>query len=296
MRGCSTTTHHNNSTMNIKRSILTLLIVMATAVASTGCGPFNKLLKSGDNDKIYAEGKNYLDQGKYPRAIMCFEQVQPYFAGTMREDSLAYYTAYAHFKSDDFSSSSEMLDEFRRKYTRSPFLEDVEGMYALSFYYLSPEPMRDQTTTTQALTAIQEFLGRYPNSTRRAAFEQMISELTQKQYDKAFINAKTYYTIGRYKSAVPALKNALKKYPDSPHREELMYLIVKSSYELAKNSIESLQRDRYMSMMDSYYSFVAEFPDSKHVKELTRMQQEAKKFIAKFGDQNEQNSAEITEN
>ena len=282
--------------MNIKRSILMLLIVFATAVANTGCSPFHKLLKSGDHDKIYDEGKALLDIAKYNRAIMCFEQVQPYFAGTVREDSLAYYTAYAHFKSDDFSSSSEMLDEFRRKYTRSPFLEDVEGMYALSFYYLSPEPMRDQTTTTQALTAIQEFLGRYPNSTRRAAFEQMIGELTQKQYDKAFINAKTYYTIGRYKSAVPALKNALKKYPDSPHREELMYLIVKSSYELAKNSIESLQRDRYMSMMDSYYSFVAEFPDSKHVKELTRMQQEAKKFIAKFGDQNEQNSAEITEN
>lgn len=264
-----------------------LLSVCAVALASTGCGPFNKLLKSGDNDKIYAEGRAQLDAAKYSRAITCFEQVQPYFVGTMREDSLAYYLAYAHFKNDDFVTSSELLDEFRRKFTRSPFLEDVEGMYALSFYYLSPEPMRDQTTTTQALTAIQEFLGRYPNSTRRAAFEQMVRELTQKQYDKALLNAKTYYTIGRYKSAVPALKNALKKYPDTPHREELMYLIVKSSYELAHNSIESLQRDRYLSMMDSYYSFVAEFPDSKHVKELTRMQEEAKKFIAKFGDPNE---------
>lgn len=264
-----------------------LLSVCAVALASTGCGPFNKLLKSGDNDKIYAEGRAQLDAAKYSRAITCFEQVQPYFVGTMREDSLAYYLAYAHFKNDDFVTSSELLDEFRRKFTRSPFLEDVEGMYALSFYYLSPEPMRDQSTTTQALTAIQEFLGRYPNSTRRAAFEQMVRELTQKQYDKALLNAKTYYTIGRYKSAVPALKNALKKYPDTPHREELMYLIVKSSYELAHNSIESLQRDRYLSMMDSYYSFVAEFPDSKHVKELTRMQEEAKKFIAKFGDPNE---------
>jgi outer membrane protein assembly factor BamD len=118
----------------------------------------------------------------------------------------------------------------------------------------------------------------------------------QKQYDKVFINAKTYYTIGRYKSAVPALKNALKKYPDTPHREELMYLIVKSSYELAHNSIESLQRDRYMSMMDSYYSFVAEYPESKHVKELSRMLQEAKKYIAKFGDPNEQKSADEAEN
>ncbi len=267
----------------MRKNAFILLAVLAIAVANTACGPFNKLLKSGDNDKIYAEGLQMLDLGKFSRAITCFEKVQPYFVGTMREDSLAYYTAYAHFKNDAFSTSSELLDEFRRKFTRSPFLEDVEGMYALSFYYLSPEPTRDQTTTEQALTAIQEFIGRYPNSTRRAAFEQMARELTQKQYDKVFINAKTYYTIGRYKSAVPALKNALKKYPDSPHREELMYLTVKSSYELAKNSIESLQRDRYMNMLDSYYSFVAEFPESKHVKELTRMQEDAKRFIAKFG-------------
>ena len=75
-----------------------------------------------------------------------------------------------------------------------------------------------------------------------------------------------------------------------------MYLIVKSSYELAKNSIESLQRDRYMSMMDSYYSFVAEYPDSKHIKEVNRMQQEAKKFIAKFGDPNDKQQIEETEN
>ena len=176
----------------MRKNAFILLAVLAIAVANTACGPFNKLLKSGDNDKIYAEGLQMLDLGKFSRAITCFEKVQPYFVGTMREDSLAYYTAYAHFKNDAFSTSSELLDEFRRKFTRSPFLEDVEGMYALSFYYLSPEPTRDQTTTEQALTAIQEFIGRYPNSTRRAAFEQMARELTQKQYDKVGINAKTY--------------------------------------------------------------------------------------------------------
>lgn len=274
----------------MRKSVLMLLAVCAIAVANTACGPFNKLLKSGDNEAIYAEGKKMLEAAKYSRAITCFEQVQPYFVGTMREDSMAYYIAYAHFKNGDFVTSSEQFDDFRRKYTRSPFIEDVEGMYALSFYYLSPEPMRDQTTTAQALTAIQEFLGRYPNSTRRAAFEQMVRELTQKQYDKVFINAKTYYTIGRYKSAVPALKNALKKYPDTPHREELMYLIAKASYELAHNSIESLKRDRYMSMLDSYYSFVAEYPDSKHSKELARLQEAAKKYLAQFEDPDDENN------
>lgn len=267
---------------SMRKTILFLLAALTVSMM-TGCGEFNKLLKSGDNERIYARGLEYFEEAKYHRAITCFEQVQPYFVGTMREDTLAYYTARSYFKQNDFSTSSTLFDDFRHKYGRSPFIEDVEGMYALSYYYLSPEPSRDQTTTGMALSAIQEFIGRYPNSTRRAAFEQMVRELTQKQYDKAYLNAKTYYTIGRYKSAVPALKNALKKYPESNHREEIMYLIVKSSYELAHNSIESLQRDRYLNMMDSYYSFVAEFPDSKYVKELGRMQEEAKKYMAKYG-------------
>lgn len=266
----------------MRKTILFLLAVLAVSM-TTGCGEYNKLLKSGDNERIYARGLEFFEDGKYHRAITCFEQVQPYFAGTMREDTLAYYTVRAYFKQGDFSNSSALTDDFRHKYGRSPFIEDVEGMYALSYYYISPEPSRDQSTTSMALSAIQEFIGRYPNSTKRAAFESMIKELTQKQYDKAYLNAKTYYTIGRYKSAVPALKNALKKFPESNHREEIMYLIVKSSYELAHNSVESLQRDRYLNMMDSYYSFVAEFPDSKHLKELDRMQDEAKKYIAKYG-------------
>lgn len=34
--------------------------------------------------------------------------------------------------------------------------------------------------------------------------------LTQRLHDKTYLNAYTYYKIGRYKSAIVALKNALK--------------------------------------------------------------------------------------
>ena len=75
--------------------------------------------------------------------------------------------------------------------------------------------------------------------------------------------------------------DALKKYPETTHREELMYLIVGSGYELAHNSIRSKQTDRYLSMLDSYYSFIAEYPESTHRKEVDRMAKEAKDYLAK---------------
>ena len=48
-------------------------------------------------------------------------------------------------------------------------------------------------------------------------------ELRQKLYDKAFLNAKLYYDVGYYNSAVTALRNAILKYRKL-NREELAYL------------------------------------------------------------------------
>ena len=61
--------------------------------------------------------------------------------------------------------------------------------------------------------------------------------------------------------------------------EELMYLIVGSGYELAHNSVQRKQTDRYLSMLDSYLSFKEEFPESKHIKEVDRMAQHARDYL-----------------
>ena len=60
-----------------------------------------------------------------------------------------------------------------------------------------------------------------------------------------------------------------------------MYYIVVSNYRLAHNSVVEKQADRYMSMLDSYYTFIEEYPESKHLKELKRYFKEAKDYIDK---------------
>jgi outer membrane protein assembly factor BamD len=109
----------------------------------------------------------------------------------------------------------------------------------------------------------------------------LIAELTARLKKKAYVNAYTYYKIQRYKSAVVALRNALKLYPDTPYREEILYLITVSNYRLAHNSIKEKQGERYLSVLDSYYSFINEFPESKHRKELERYTKEAKDYLDK---------------
>lgn len=262
----------------MNKKVLLFLAALGTFLL-VGCGGYNKLLKSEDKELMYHKALDYYGTGKYQRTLQLLEEISPFFAGTAREDTIAYYTGASYYKQGDFESSSMIFDDFRRRYGRSPFIEDVEYMYAMGFYFSSPAPNRDQTTTQRALIAINEYLDRYPHSVKKQLLEARIEELRMKLYDKAYINARSYFTTGKYKSAVLALRNALDQYPQTPHREELMYLITKASYLLADNSIATLQRDRYMNMMDAYYSFVSEFPDSRYRKELDRMQRTAKSYL-----------------
>jgi outer membrane protein assembly factor BamD len=146
---------------------------------------------------------------------------------------------------------------------------------------MSPPPERDQTVTSQAIIAISEFLSRYPNSEQAPEFKNMLDELSERLMEKSYMNAYTYYKIGRYKSAIVAFKNAMKQHPTSPYTEEMMYYTTVSAYRLAENSVESKQLDRYLAMVDNYYSFLAEYPESKHIKELERMAKNARNFIDK---------------
>ena len=241
----------------------------------------HRIIKSSDPDLIYAEGLKYYGREKWRQAGDLFEACQAYFIGNMQEDSIAYFAARSRFKERDYSEATTRLDEFRRKYGRSAFIEDAEAMLAMCHYYLAPDATRDQTITSEAIVAFSEFIERYPNSKRVEAFSTLITELTERLKEKAYLNAYTYYKIQRYKSAVLALRNALKLYPDTPHREDILYLITVSNYRLAHNSIAEKQGERYLQVLDSYYSFINEFPESKHRKELERYTKEAKDYLDK---------------
>ncbi|MBO7197306.1 MAG: outer membrane protein assembly factor BamD [Tidjanibacter sp.] len=265
----------------MKKTQLSRMAILAAFVAMIGCSPFNKLLKLNDSEQMYTAAIRYYDEGDFQHALQLFQEITPRYASTMRADTIMYYTGCCYYKQGDFSTSGSIFDEYRRTYGRSPLLEDVEYMHAMGFYFSSPQPTRDQTATLQAISAISEFMERYPASPKLGVCEMRIEELKNKLYDKSFLNARTYYKTERYKAAIIAFRNALAEFPETPHREEILFLTLDSCYKLASNSISTLQVDRYLDAMDAYYNFVSEFPESKHRREAERMQRASKRYLAK---------------
>ena len=89
-----------------------------------------------------------------------------------------------------------------------------------------------------------------------------------------------YYDLEKYKSAVVAINNSLQDYHDTKYREEMIFLKLKASFLLAKNSIRTKQRERYQDTVDEYYTFIDEFPDSKFAREAERIYNESTEFLA----------------
>ena len=188
------------------KPVLKITVCSAVLLLAAGCSGYNKLLKSNDREQMYKAALDYFEKGKFDKTLQLFEEIAPYYQGTVREDTILFYTADAHFRSRDYQLSSMEFDDFRRRFGRSPFVEEAEYKYAMGFYYMSPPANRDQTSTYMAITSINEYLQRYPNSLKKQLCLIRLDELQQTLYDKSFINARTYYKIGRYKSAVVALR------------------------------------------------------------------------------------------
>ena len=258
-----------------------LLTAVAVVLFLCQCAGINALIKEGQPDDIYAKALEFYGNEKWNRASTLFETVAPVYMGPSREDSIAFYNAHCKYKNTDYDTASQLLDDFRRRFGRSAFIEQAEGMYADCFYRMSPGAERDQTITSKAIIAINEFISRYPESDKVEDFKKINDELTQRLHKKTYLNAYTYYKILRYDSAIVAFLNALKKYPDSHRREDIMYYIAMSAYKFADNSVASKQADRFMDMLDSYYSFVMEYPESKYREELDKAAEVAKRYIEK---------------
>ncbi len=187
--------------------------------------------------------------------------------------------------------SNDVFNDFRRRFGRSPFIEEAEYLIGMGFYLTSPIPERDQTSTRQGIIAFHEYLSRYPNSIRREECLEYIAEMQQKLYDKALLNAKVYYNTGMYKSAIYSFRESLSEYPETTHREETLYYIIRASYLYAANSVPAMQRTRYLDMIDAYYNLISEYPETRYLKEANKMYEDARKELNKYTI-----SEEITEN
>jgi outer membrane protein assembly factor BamD len=261
----------------IRRYIHIFLIFSILLLVS--CGEYDRVLKSTDYAYKYRKALQYYNKKQYGKAVAVFEQIINVYRATMKGDSVMYYYAKSYYGDNDFIMAGNYFGELSDNYGRSPFVEESDYMVGYCFYLISPRPSLDQEDTHKSIQAFQKFLYKHPDSKYIPECKRLVSELNAKLAEKAFLNARMYYDLGYYKASLVALRNCINEYPESEHREELMYMILKSNFLLAENSVPEKVKERFQATLDEYYSFVSEYSTSKYSKDVEKMYTKTKQIL-----------------
>ena len=263
-----------------------LLNIILLALLLTSCSEYVKLQKSTDPEVKFNAGKNYFQEKKYAKSIAMFEEIVPYYRGTPQAEELLYLLSESYMGQKDYYSASEYYQAYLRNFPRGTYSQDARYKVAYCYYLDSPDARLDQTATYDAIDALSEFISLYPESSKVAECRKQLFELEDKLAYKELLNARLYYNLGlyggnNYKACVTTAENALSDYPETKHRDDLVFIILKAKAKEASLSIEKKKKERYSEVIDEYYRYANEFSDGKNIKEANRILREATNIVNK---------------
>ena len=246
----------------MSNKLYSFLLILLVSI-SYSCTEFQKVLKNDDIKTKYDLAEKYYESQDFKRASRLFEQIKPKYRGKPQGERITFFYANCLLNTKKYLLSAFEFESFVKAYPLSEKVEDASYLSAYSYYKLSPEYNLDQKETTEAVEKMQEFINNYPNSEKMSSANDLVQELRIKLEFKAFEIAKQYNTIRDYKSAIIVLNDFISDYPGTPYREDALYYLLDSSYELAVNSIDSKKLVRLQDVKKIYNELLEIYPESK---------------------------------
>lgn len=261
--------------------ILIILLLMLQ-----GCSKYQKILKSTDYEKKFEMAKIYYDAGKFQKAFPLLEELMTVYRGTSKGESVYYYYAYCQYALGDFLLASFHFGNFAKTFGRSEHAEEAMFMGAKCYFLDSSDPSLDQESTYKAIQEIQLFINKYPKSERVSECNDLMDRLRFKLETKDYNMAKLYFNMEDYKASITALRNVLNDYPETRYGEEMSFMVVRSAFLLAENSIEKKKEDRYHKALEECRAFTEKFPENSYRKDIDNIFAASNKALEKMAKAN----------
>ncbi len=261
----------------IRKPVIFTVLILSTVIIS--CSPYQKLLKSSDNELKYTKALEYYEKKNYTQALQLFEQIQAFYRGTDKAEKIAYYNAQCYYKQKDYILAGYYFRSFATNFSSSTYAEESLYLSAYCSYLDSPRSSLDQTSTKDAISSLQIFINQYPKSDRVAECNRLIDELRAKLEKKDIDIAMLYFKMSDYKAAIVSLNNVLKDYPDTKSKELILFSLLRTKYQYAINSVYDKRRERFNLAMDSYDELIAGFPVGEYSEQALAIKKNIQKEL-----------------
>ena len=245
-----------------------LIIALFSVTLLAACSTYNRTVKGDNYEEKYNLANELYDKGQWLRSVTLYEQVYQRVPKTMQGELSYYRLGKAFYNEEDWYMASYYLTNFVVKFPFSPRAEETTFLGCLCSVQNSPESSLDQSETELALNELQLFVTKYPNSARIDTCNIVMNQLRFKIETKEVLNIRLYARTEKYRAATVSAEQFLDNYPRSGYREEISAILVRNSYLLAVNSIETRKAERIEKTKERYNNFLAEFPDSRYLREF----------------------------
>lgn len=270
-----------------KNAYIVILLSLVTLAFSSSCASkFRKIQKSADWEVKYNAAVEYFENEDFYKASMLFEEVIPIMIGRPEAEKAQFLFAYSHYHQGNRLLSAHYFKSFFDTYRRSKHAEEALYMHAFSLFRESPKYDLDQTSTIEAINAMQNFINIYPYSEYKNQANEIIDQLQLKLEKKAFEKARQYYKLENLKAAVVAFENFQQLYPDSHFNEEASYYKVDAQYRYASRSIIPRQQERYGETIKYYQEFIDNYPESKYIRDAEKIYEDTLEALSDLNERN----------
>lgn len=243
-------------------------IVFILALTIVSCSGYNKVLKKDDYEKKFVLAGEMYEKEHYMKAVALYEQIYQRVPKTSQGEVAYYRLGKSYYAEKDYYMAGYYFGSFYQRFSYSPKAEECLFLSAICSVNNSPEYSLDQNETELAINDMQQFINKFPNSDLVDSCNRVMDKLRFKLEKKDFYSLKGYSDRMEYKAAITTCLTFLDDYPTSVYKEEVYYILVKNSFLITKNSVESKKMKRIEETLERYRKFVLGFPNSKYKKEV----------------------------
>jgi outer membrane protein assembly factor BamD len=235
----------------------------------SGCGTFNKILKSNDIDYKYKKVQEFYAAKKYSYVIQLLgPEFFPLLKGTKEFESAFYMLAYANFYQKDYFNAGNLFEQYAKTFPNSDKAIEMDYMQAYIYYLQSPKIDLEQTNTIKTIGMMNTFIKQHPDSEKSKEAFDIVEKCKAKLELKDFKAAQLYYHMEQYKAAFIAFGNMVLRFPESDKGDEYKLMAIKSFYNYAGLSVEEKREERFEQVIAECNDFFDKYPDSKWSKEI----------------------------
>ena len=261
-----------------------LCLALIAALSLSSCGEYQKALKSTDANYKFEYAKRAFEQKRYVQAYTLLKDVITVFKGSEKAEESLYLLAMSHYENKEYPDAATYFKAYYQRYPKGKYAELSRYSAGYSYFLDSPEAQLDQSETIKGIEELQGFLDYFPRSDKVSLAQNAIFEMQDKLTLKELQNAQLYYNLGtylgnNYESCIITARNAIKEYPYSKYKEDLEMLVLKAKYQEAALSVDERKADRFRDVIDEYYSFINNYPESKNREEAENILKIARKHV-----------------